>query len=311
MEKFEIKRYRLYSQLLRRKFGAKVYKVTLDAGFSCPNRDGTISSLGCIYCDEGGSFSRAQESCWPIAKQLDEGMNNLRNRFKAKKFISFFQAYSNTYLPVDQLKNIYDQALGVDNVVGLSIATRPDCVSPEKIELIQSYAKDNYVWLEYGLQSIHDKSLKLINRGHLSDKFYEAYEMTRKYGPDINVCVHVILGLPGETPEDMIETAKKLSDLGVDGVKIHLLCVLQKTSLEKIHINGDFEPLGQPDYANSVCDFLEHLSPEITIHRMAGNGLKKILVAPKWLSKKFELINQIEEELEIRGTFQGSKYIIS
>jgi radical SAM protein (TIGR01212 family) len=299
------KRYNLYSQHLRELFDCKVYKVTLDAGFSCPNRDGTLSTLGCIYCDEGGSFSQAQESAWPIQKQLEIGMNKLSNRFKAKRFISYFQAYTNTYLSPEQLKLIYDQALCFEDVVGLSIATRPDCVTPEIIELVQSYAKNYYVWLEYGLQSIHNKSLKLINRGHAVDDFYKAYAMTRKYGPDINVCAHVILGLPGETKTDMILTAQKLSELGIDGAKIHLLCVLKNTTLEKIYLNGDFEPLNQQEYVTAVADFLEHLSPSITIHRMAGNGLKKILVAPRWLSKKFELINQIDHELEQRNSYQG------
>lgn len=302
----ENKRYKTYSQHLKNLFGCKVYKVTLDAGFSCPNRDGALSHSGCIYCDEGGSFSRAQESIWPISQQLEVGMKKLNKRFKAKKFISYFQAYTNTYAPVEKLKDTYDQALGFDEVVGLSIATRPDCVSAEKLELIQMYTKQHYVWLEYGLQSIHDRSLKMIRRGHLSEKFYEAVDQTRKFAPDVNICAHVILGLPGETRDDMILTAKKLTELGVDGVKIHLLCVLENTTLEKIYLNGDFQPMDQPEYIAAVCDFLEHLSPSMTIHRMAGNGLKKILVAPRWLSKKFELLNQIDAELASRNTFQGS-----
>lgn len=302
------KRYNSYSQHLKQLFGCKVYKVTLDAGLNCPNRDGTLSSLGCIYCDEGGSFSRAQESAWPLKQQLEVGMSKLHNRFKAQKFIAYFQAYSNTYAPVDKLKDLYDQISGYEDVVGLSIATRPDCISPEKIQLIQTYTSDYYVWLEYGLQSINDQSLRLINRGHLSDKFYEAVNITRTYGPDINIGVHIILGLPGETSKDIIETAKVLSDLNIDGVKIHLLCVLENTTLEKIYLNGDFIPLTQLEYVEAVCNFLEHLSPTITIHRMAGNGLKKILVAPRWLSKKFELLNQIDSLLEARNTYQGCQY---
>ena len=172
-------KYRSYSYHLKELFGCKVYKVTLDAGFSCPNRDGTLSTLGCIYCDEGGSFSRAQDSIWPIKTQLEAGMSKLNKRFKAKKFISYFQAYSNTYADVKKLKNIYDQAIGYDDVIGLSIATRPDCISKEKLQLIQGYSDKNYVWLEYGLQTIHNKSLIMINRGHLADSFYEAVYKTR------------------------------------------------------------------------------------------------------------------------------------
>lgn len=305
MNQWEYKGYNSYSQHLKDLFGCKVYKVTLDAGFSCPNRDGTLSTLGCIYCDDGGSFSRAQESNWNIKKQLKIGMDKLNSRFKAQKFIAYFQAYSNTYADCNHLKNIYDQVVGVDNLVGISIATRPDCIDQEKIELIQTYTNKYYVWLEFGLQTIHDKSLKLINRGHNAEKFYKALDLTKKYGPDINICAHVILGLPGETNLDGIETAKKLSSLKIDGVKIHLLCVMENTTLEKIYLNGDFHPLNQEEYVSHVCDFLEYLSPEITIHRMAGNGLKKILVAPRWLSKKFELLTQIERELQNRNTFQG------
>ena len=302
----ENKKYHQYSQLLKEKFGCKVYKVTLDAGFSCPNRDGTLSCHGCIFCEEGGSFSRAQDSAWPVSKQLEVGINKLKNRFKAKKFISYFQAYSNTYDDVDVLESIYDQALKHDDVVGLSIATRPDCIDISKVKLIQNYTPSFYVWLEYGLQTIHNKTLKLINRGYLNDSFVEAYELTRKYGPNIKICAHVILGLPGETKQDMIETAKTINQLGIDGVKIHLLCVLKNTSLEKIYLNGDFVPLNQNEYVNIVCDFIEYLSPSITIHRIAGNGLKKILVAPTWLSKKFEILNQIDNELERRNSFQGA-----
>lgn len=279
----------------------------MDAGFSCPNRDGFLSNHGCIYCDEGGSFSRAQDSSWPISKQLEIGINKLKNRFKAKKFISYFQAYSNTYDNVNRLKNIYNQALTNNDVVGLSIATRPDCIDIEKIRLIEDYTSNYYVWLEYGVQSIHNKTLKLINRGYTTNKFFESYELTRKYGPNIKICTHVILGLPGETKKDILETAKKINDIGVDGVKIHLLCVLKNTTLEKIYLNGDFTSLNQDEYVNIASDFLEHLSPSITIHRIAGNGLKKILVYPAWLSKKFEILNQIDKELERRNSFQGDK----
>lgn len=299
------KRYNLYSRYLKELFGCKVYKVTLDAGFTCPNRDGKTSSTGCIFCDDSGSFSQAQDSDWNIRKQLDVGMAKMRQRFKAQKFISYFQAYSNTYAPVEHLKFIYDQALGHEDVVGMSIATRPDCVDKEKLTLIQGYAENNYVWLEYGLQSIHDKTLKLINRGHLSDCFFETYDLTRKYAPNVNVCAHVILGLPGETREDMLQTAQTLSALKVNGVKIHLLCVLRETQLETIYNNGDFHPLNQQEYAEIVCDFLECLDPSITIHRMAGNGLKSILVAPRWLSKKFEVIENINTILEKRNSYQG------
>jgi radical SAM protein (TIGR01212 family) len=300
------KRYNQYSRHLRNLFGCKVYKVTLDAGFSCPNRDGTISYGGCIFCDEGGSFSQAHDSRLDINEQLEISIKRLKDRFKAEKFISYFQAYSNTYAPVEKLKQVYDQAFSHDDVIGMSIGTRPDCVDKEKIELIASYAKDRYIWIEYGLQSIHDKTLNLINRGHSFKDFANALEITKN--KNINVCTHVILGLPQETREDMLKTAEYIAKSGINGVKIHLLCALEGTQLAKTHKEGDFLPMPEREYIETVCDFLEILPPEITIHRLAGNGLKKILVAPRWLSDKFKLLNMIDTELEKRSSYQGFKY---
>ena len=303
------KRYNQYSQHLKELFNCKVYKVTIDAGFSCPNRDGTISTGGCIFCEDGGSFSQAHSGQLSIDEQLDTSIKKLKDRFGAKKFISYFQAYSNTYAPVEKLKSLYDEAVSHPEVVGLSIGTRPDCVDEEKIRLINSYTENHHVWVEYGLQSIHNKTLKLINRGHSSEDFIKAYELTRKFGKDIKICVHVILGLPGETRQEMLETAKVLADLGIDGIKIHLLCALKDTELEKMYNRGEFNPLSSEDYVDTVCDYLEILPKETVIHRLAGNGLKKILVAPKWLPEKFKVLNLIDRELERRGTFQGSKFI--
>jgi len=303
------KRYKQYSQHLKELFNCKVYKVTLDAGFSCPNRDGTISTGGCIFCEDGGSFSQAHSGELSINEQLDISTKKLKDRFGAQKFISYFQAYSNTYAPVEKLKSLYDEALSHPDIVGLSIGTRPDCVDEEKIVLINSYTETHHVWVEYGLQSIHNKTLKLINRGHSAEDFIKAYELTRKFGKNIKICTHVILGLPGETRQEMIATAKVLADLGIDGIKIHLLCALKDTELEKMYNRSEFNPLSVEDYVDTVCDYLEILPQETVIHRLAGNGLKKILVAPKWLPEKFKVLNLIDRELERRGTFQGSKFL--
>ena len=302
------KRYTQYSQHLKELFNCKVYKVTLDAGFSCPNRDGTISSGGCIFCEDGGSFSQAHSGQLSINEQLDISIKKLKDRFGAEKFISYFQAYSNTYASVEKLKSLYDEAVSHPEVVGLSIGTRPDCVNEEKIRLISSYTENHRVWIEYGLQSIHNKTLKLINRGHSAEDFIKAYELTRKFGNDIKICVHVILGIPGESKKEMLETAKVLADLGIDGIKIHLLCALKDTELEKMYNRGEFTPLSAEDYVDTVCDYLEILPKETVIHRLAGNGLKKILVAPKWLPEKFKVLNLIDRELQRRGTFQGSRF---
>lgn len=299
------KRYNQYSAHLKNKFGVKVYKVTLDAGFSCPNRDNTISSGGCIFCDDGGSFSQAHSNLLSVEDQLKTGIDTLSSRFKAKKFMSYFQAYSNTYKQVMELEKIYKSALQHPDVVGLSIGTRPDCVDSEKLELISSFKEDYYTWVEYGLQSIHDKTLKAINRGHDFDCFLSAYEKTKEKG--INVCAHVILGLPGESKEDMLKTAEKLAELGVDGVKIHMLCALEGTKLAQIYEKNEISFMSEEDYIQTVCDFLEILPIETTIHRLAGNGLKANLVAPKWLGKKMDCLNQIDREFEKRNSHQGSK----
>ena len=299
------KRYNQFSAYLKQKFGVKVYKITLDAGFSCPNRDGVISTGGCIFCDEGGSFSQAHSNLLSIEEQVETGIKTLSERFKAEKFMSYFQAYSNTYKPVKELEKIYNSALNHEKIVGLSIGTRPDCVDDEKLDLIANYKDDYYTWVEYGLQSIHDKTLKRINRGHDFDCFLKAYEKTKERG--INVCVHVIFGL-WETREEIMQTAKKLAELKVDGVKIHMLCALENTKLAKIYENREIDFMSEREYIETVCDFLEYLPPETTIHRLAGNGLKQNLIAPRWLGKKMDCLNQIDREFIARESYQGIKY---
>jgi len=299
------KRYNQYSAYLKEKFGVKVYKITLDAGFSCPNRDGTISSGGCIFCGDDGSFSQAHSNKLSISEQLDEGIKNLSERFKAEKFMSYFQAFSNTYKPVNELEKIYTEALNHKDIVGISIGTRPDCIDDDKLKLISSFKDDYYTWIEYGLQSIHDKTLQKINRGHDYNCFLKTYEQTKKYG--INVCVHVILGL-WETKEEMMQTAKELARLEIDGIKIHMLCVLKGTKLEQMYNNNEIDFMSEEDYINTVCDFLEYLPQKTLIHRLAGNGLKKNLIYPRWLGKKLDCLNKIDREFARRDTFQGYKF---
>ena len=299
------KRYNQFSAYLKNKFGAKVYKITLDAGFSCPNRDGTISTGGCIFCDDGGSFSKAHSNLLSIEEQVNIGAKTLHDRFKAEKFMSYFQAYTNTYKPVNELERIYKSALNHPDVVGLSIGTRPDCVEDDKLNLISDIAQDYYTWVEYGLQSIHNKTLKKINRGHDFDCFLKAYERTKEKG--INVCTHVIFGL-WETRDEILETAQKLAELKVDGVKIHMLCALKDTKLAKLYENKEIDFMSEEEYVNLVCDFLEILPQTTTIHRLAGNGLKKNLIAPRWLGAKLDCLNKIDRELLKRNSYQGSKH---
>ena len=297
------KRYNQYSAHLKQKFGAKVYKITLDAGFSCPNRDGTLSDCGCIFCDDGGSFSQAHSNKISIENQILTGIETLSARFKAQKFMSYFQAFSNTYKPVQELERIYNSALQHPDIVGISIGTRPDCIDDDKLKLISGYTKDYYTWIEYGLQSVHDKTLKWINRGHDYDCFLRAYEKTKNYG--INICIHLILGL-NETYEEMMETAGKVAELEPGGVKIHMLCALEGTKIAELYNKGELSFMSEDEYINLCCDYLELLPPETTIHRLAGNGLKKNLVAPRWLGKKLDALNKIDRELERRNTYQGA-----
>ena len=299
------KRYNQFSAYLKNKYGAKVYKITIDAGFSCPNRDGHISTGGCIFCDEGGSFSQAHSNRLSVEEQVIVGAQTLATRFKAQKFMSYFQAYSNTYKPVNELEKIYSSSLKYKDVVGLSIGTRPDCIDEEKLKLISSYKDDYYTWIEYGLQTIHDKTLKKINRGHDFDTFLRAYEKTKEYG--INVCVHVIFGM-WETHDEMMQTAQKLAELGIDGVKIHMLVALEGTKLANMYQNNEIDFMSEEDYINTVCDFLEYLPQSTTIHRLAGNGLKKELIAPRWIGKKLDCLNKIDREFLRRNSWQSYKY---
>lgn len=299
------KRYNQFSAFLKNKFGAKVYKITLDAGFSCPNRDGTISTGGCIFCDEGGSFSQAHSNLLSVEEQVRIGAETLTNRFKAQKFMSYFQAYSNTYKPVNELEKIYTASLNHPDVVGLSIGTRPDCIDDEKLKLISSFNSDYYTWVEYGLQSVHNKTLKRINRGHDYDTFLRAYEKTKEYG--INVCVHVIFGL-WETHEEIMQTAQTLASLGIDGVKIHMLVVLEDTKLAQMYNNGEITLMSEDEYITTVCDFLEYMPPRTTIHRLAGNGLKKELIQPRWIGKKLDTLNKIDREFIRRNSYQGIRF---
>lgn len=298
------KRYNQFSAYLKDKFGVKVYKITLDAGFSCPNRDGKISTGGCIFCDDGGSFSQAHSNLLSIEEQVQTGIKTLSGRFKAEKFMSYFQAFSNTYKHVTELEKIYNASLCDDRIVGLSIGTRPDCVDDEKLKLISSYAQDYETWVEYGLQSIHDKTLERINRGHDFDCFLKAYEKTKEN--HIKVCVHVIFGL-WESHDEIMQTAQKLSELKVDGVKIHMLCALENTKLANLYRAGEIDFMSEDEYVQTVCDFLEYLPPDTTIHRLAGNGFSKTLIAPQWLGKKFDCLNKIDREFVKRNSYQGCK----
>lgn len=298
------KRYYPFSEYLRRLFGAKVYKVSLDAGFTCPNRDGTKGFGGCAYC-VNESFSPNAGRKLPIGNQMRRGMEFMRSRYGAEKFIAYFQAFTNTYADVETLRRCYDEALRFPDVVGLSIGTRPDCVPDEVLDLIEGYTQRYHVWVEYGLQSRHNRTLDLVNRGHHYEDFVDGVERSR--GRGINICAHVILGLPGESGDDMMETGRAVSSLGVQGIKLHHLYVAKHTPMETLYRLGKIDVLSHDEYIRLACDFLERISPDITIQRLVGDVTSDMLVAPKWPVSKEEVLRGITEELVRRGTCQGAK----
>lgn len=281
--------YYRYSDYLKKRFGTRVHKVSVDAGFSCPNRDGKISTEGCIYCDNR-AFSIQQRSCnlLTLEEQIESGIAQARKRFKAEKFIVYFQAHTNTYAPVNQLKDKYDVVKKFKDVVSIAIATRPDCVDKGVLDLVSGYARDYEVWIEYGLQSIHDKTLKLINRGHDYADFLKAFELTRRY--PIKICVHVILGLPDETEKMMMATADEMTRIKIDAIKIHPLHVVKGVALERLYNEGACSPLSLDEYSRLLKRFLEHLSPDIVVQRLSAYCPKDILVAPEWVSEKRQVL---------------------
>jgi radical SAM protein (TIGR01212 family) len=300
------KRYNDLNTYLRDIFGCRVQKITIDAGLTCPNRDGTLSHGGCIYCNIRGSGTGAHAKGLSVTRQLINGKNSLSKRYKAKKFIAYFQSFSNTYAPLQDLQRLYEEALKVDDIVGLSIGTRPDCVDEAVLDLLQDYAKHHLIWIEYGLQSARDATLAFINRGHDVQCFKDAVEKTRNRG--IKICAHVILGLPHETRQDMLYTAATIAKLGIDGVKLHLLYVVKGTRLETFYRQRQFKCLEQQAYVDLVCDFLEQIPAEMIIQRLTADPHRKELAAPGWSLKKTETLERIRKTLEKRDSWQGKYF---
>ena len=297
------KRYNDLNSYFRLMFGCRVQKITVDAGLTCPNRDGSLAAGGCIYCNSRGSGTGAYANGQSITEQLVEGKKALTKRYKAKKFIAYFQSFSNTYAPIGKLKQLYDEALSVEDVVGLSIGTRPDCVDTDRLSLIEEYARNFLIWIEYGLQSATDETLVFINRGHDVDCFVKAVQATKNRG--IKICVHVILGLPHEDRTHVLQTAKMLADLEIDGVKLHLLYVVKGTPMEALYRKGKYRCLEQQEYVDLVCDFLERIPPDVVIQRLTGDPHREELVAPAWSLKKTETLALIKDTLEKRNARQG------
>ena len=299
------KRYYDLKSYWRNLFGCNVHKLQIDAGFTCPNRDGHVATGGCIYCDGRGSKLRQKGELPSVSQQIQNGKKFYKPH--ASKFVAYFQTFTNTYAPVEKLQILYDEALAQEDVVGLSIGTRPDCVGPDVIDLLKGYAQKYHVWLELGLQSMHDKTLKFINRGHDSRQFLDAVGALA--GKNIHLCAHIIVGLPGETDEEILQTAKAVAALPINGIKIHSLLALEGTVLGEMYKNGAIKIMSKDKYVSLVADILEILPTEMVIQRLTAEGYRDIFLAPDWAMNKLDVLNSINKELERRDSYQGKHFI--
>ncbi len=297
------KRYHTWDYHLKEKFGGKVFKVSLDGGFSCPNIDGTRGKGGCTYC----AYSFRRQDAGDLRAQFRQGVEALHHKWPdAEKYIPYFQANTNTYAPVSELREKYEAVLTEPGVVGLSIATRADALPDDVLDYLEELNLKTYLIVELGLQSAHDDTARRINRGHDYQAFLEGVEKLSERG--IPICVHIINGLPGETRQMMVETVRRLSQLPLHCIKIHLLHVIRETKMAEEFLQGKFEEMSLEDYVNTVCDQLELLPPEVVIQRVTGDGQKDSLIAPLWSLKKFVVMNEIDKELCRRDSWQGKHY---
>ncbi|MCP3762435.1 TIGR01212 family radical SAM protein [Domibacillus sp. A3M-37] len=300
------RRYHTWNYHLREHFGHKVFKVALDGGFDCPNRDGTVAFGGCTFCSAAGSGDFAGDRVDPLEKQFHDIKNKMHEKWKHGKYMAYFQAYTNTHAPVDVLREKYETVLKQDDVVGISIATRPDCLPDDVVEYLAELNERTYLWVELGLQTVHEKTARIINRAHDFQTYVEGVEKLRKH--NIRICSHLINGLPLETPEMMMETAQAIANLDVQGIKIHLLHLLKGTPLVKQYEKGMLDFLSMDEYAKLVVDQLEILPPEMIVHRITGDGPIELMVGPMWSVNKWEVLNAIHAEMLQRDTWQGKFY---
>ncbi len=306
--------YLLHSEVLKERFGKKVFKVTLDAGFDCPNRDGTKAKGGCTFCDASGSSAQITPPTTSLTEQLEQGIARWKARYgnKAQKFIAYYQAFTNTHAPLDRLAEVYEVGLKHPEVVGLAIGTRPDAVPEKTLDLLSDIARRKYLWVEYGLQSAHNQTLEFINRAHTVEEWSDAVQRTQRRG--IEICGHLIHGLPSapgqmETPAMMMESVNLMARSGVTGIKIHSLHIVRGSIMAFQYKIGDIPMFSMEAYVGWVCDSLERLPPQMQIHRLTGDGLKHLLIAPEWSRDKRVVLTAINKEMASRGTVQGAKYL--
>lgn len=303
MTKWGEKPYHSLDYMLRERFGEKVYKVTLNGGMSCPNRDGKIGTCGCIFCSAGGSGDFAADAALSITDQIESQISILSQKRPIHKYIAYFQAYTNTYAPVEYLEKIFTEAISHPKIVALSIGTRPDCLSPEIVALLSRLNKQKPVWIELGLQTIHESTARYIRRGYPLCVFDDAVKRLRK--ENIEVIVHTILGLPGENTADILETMKYLNHMDIQGIKLQLLHVLRGTDLAADYEKGLFQTYERDEYISLLINCLEHLRPDMVIHRITGDGPKDLLIAPLWASRKREVLNMLHHRMKEEQSYQG------
>ncbi|TQR18019.1 TIGR01212 family radical SAM protein [Psychrobacillus vulpis] len=300
------KRYYTWNRYLRNTFDMKIFKIALDAGFDCPNRDGTVAFGGCTFCSVAGSGDFAGDKVDPIAIQFEKIKSKMHEKWKSGKYIAYFQAYTNTHAPLEILKEKFEAALALKGVVGISIATRPDCLPDDVVEYLAELNERTFLWIELGLQTVHERTANLVNRAHDYPTYVEGVNKLRKHG--IRICTHIINGLPLENREMMMETAREVANLDVQGIKIHLLHLLKGTPMVKQYEKGKLEFMDRDAYIQLVVDQLEILPPEMIVHRITGDGPIDLMIGPMWSVNKWDVLNGIDNELARRDSFQGKYY---
>ena len=300
------KRYYTWNRYLRNQFDMKIFKVALDAGFDCPNRDGTVAFGGCTFCSVAGSGDFAGDKVDPIPVQFEKIKLKMHEKWKTGKYIAYFQAYTNTHAPIEVLKEKFEAALSLEGVVGISIATRPDCLPDDVVEYLAELNQRTYLWIELGLQTVHEKTAKLVNRAHDFPTYVEGVDKLRKH--NIRICTHIINGLPLEDRDMMMETAKEVAKLDVQGIKIHLLHLLKGTPLVKQYEKGQLQFMERDAYIQLVADQLEVIPPEMVVQRITGDGPIDLMIGPMWSVNKWDVLNGIDAELARRDSYQGKFY---
>ena len=294
---------------MKQQYGAKIYKIALDGGMTCPNRDGTLGTKGCIFCSETGSGDFASPRCSSVTLQIENAINGVSKKVNAAGYIAYFQSFTNTYAPTEYLRELFFEAINHPQVKILSIATRPDCIPEDVLELICELNKIKPVWIELGLQTIHEATATWMRRGYKLDVFEDTVKRLKKRR--ITVIVHTILGLPGESEEEVLSTIDYLNCLRIDGIKLQLLHVLKNTDLAAEYEQGLYKALEFEEYIDLLINCLEHISPEIIIHRVTGDGPGDLMLAPMWSTKKRVVLNTLHSEMKKRESYQGKKFLIS